>query len=342
MDRYKQLKDFLEHKLSEQESKEFVEWFLSEGGREKLSAAIDDAWDQPHKNENYAELDIETLLKKTHQKKNDEVILTHSKSHKKEVRLIDSKKRLSSWKIAASITIVFLLSLLTFQLFKKVPKEDVIQEKIFVTKSNPSGMKTKIRLPDGSMVYLNSESSITYPKDFISDRKITLIGEAFFEVKKDSLHPFEVKSHRLITQALGTSFNIKAFEKEKIEVALLTGKVSVSDKVTDQVLFLDPGEGAVVKGNSPSLKKQKIDIKFITQWMYGVLEFKKTPFPEIIKELERWYGVTITVKGDASAIKGSGRFRDGESLDNVLDVLSYSMSFDYAISKNEVTINLTQ
>ncbi|GAB3651692.1 FecR family protein [Echinicola sediminis] len=340
MDKKKQLDDFIEGRLSDREAQAFLEWIMSQEGEEELAASIDEVWFNKNKEEEYPEWDMEKLLSETQRLRGEGKKLALLKSGK--VNNGPSKNR--SWnapwlRVAAVLVFLFSFSYVLLKWNEKPVEVKEIPAPEFITRSNPSGVKTKVQLPDGSVVLLNSESSLTYAKDFVNNRNVELEGEAFFMVNKDSLHPFSVKSKRLTTVALGTSFNIKAFKgDEKVEVTLATGKVRVEDELTSKALLLDPGEATKVEDNSESFDKYKADVSFITQWRFGVLEFRKTPFIQIIEELERWYGVQIKVNGELPAEKGSGKFRDGESLVNVLDVLSYSVDFDYEIKKNLVEI----
>jgi ferric-dicitrate binding protein FerR (iron transport regulator) len=128
--------------------------------------------------------------------------------------------------IAATILVIALVGMSYFA-STDINNVDEVHASI-VHKSNPAGQKSKVFLPDGSIAWLNSESSISYESEFKdSSRHIHLTGEAFFEVKKDSIRPFVVYSGAISTTALGTSFNINAFNESNITVSLTTGKVNV-------------------------------------------------------------------------------------------------------------------
>ena len=207
-------------------------------------------------------------------------------------------------------------------------------------KENPAGQKSRIHLPDGSFVNLNAGSYLKYADDFNNNRSVELVGEAFFEVQKRPEAPFRVTSKGIVPTALGTSFNIKAYKATGlVEVALATGKVSVEDTFSQSKLLLLPGQMATKLDASNQLVMSETDAKIIGQWRNGILLFDSTPLANVINSLENWYDVEIMVQGDVSGILCSGTF-DNEYLDNVLDVLSHTIGFEFQIENKVVTINL--
>jgi len=203
----------------------------------------------------------------------------------------------------------------------------------------PIGAKLETLLPDGSSVWLNSGGIIDYYHDKYSNTRIVqLQGEAFFEVVENPEVPFIVKAKGISVRALGTSFNIRAFEeKESSEVALLTGKVLVTTSGGDDQLELLPGEKAVIKGLDSQLTKQRFNYLQEIGWKDGILVFEKADFNSIKEKLERWYGVTIYVS-DQSEFEDwevDSQF-DNTSLELVLENLSFTKEFNYKINGNEI------
>lgn len=200
-----------------------------------------------------------------------------------------------------------------------------------VIKTNPKGQKSTIILSDGSRVILNSESSISYPKQFGSTREIKLIGEAFFEVTQDVAKPFIVRTGNLSTTALGTSFNIRHYPDERNSyVSLATGKVLVkvqegSNEIQD---ILVPGEQVISKKDQVSLQKINYNYKDVFLWKEKVIYFNHADWATITNTLERWYGVTISSNEPLRMVDYTGQF-DNQSLDLVLKSLSYSLGFNY-------------
>jgi transmembrane sensor len=153
-------------------------------------------------------------------------------------------------KIAATLLILFAATYLFINKTKNSIDSSVVEANLII-KGNPAGQKSRITLSDGSIVWLNSASSISFLEKFPPDaRNITLEGEAFFEVTQDTLRPFVVTTGNVSTTALGTSFNINAFDAENIKIALITGKVKVvNESHHEQPYFLNPGMGLIFKGN---------------------------------------------------------------------------------------------
>lgn len=199
------------------------------------------------------------------------------------------------------------------------------------------GVKVALTLQDGSKVLLNSGSTLRYISHFEKDRReLYLTGEAFFEVEKDSLRPFVVKSPGLVTKALGTSFVIKAIDQQESMVALVSGKVSVeTDDEFGRATILLPGF-AYYSGTDTYSKP--FDPEVVLAWTQKTIRFEKTPMLEVIRVLENWYGVQISYpKNPANNLKISGKFHD-QTLENVLRGMSYTGRFDFEINQDNVTL----
>lgn len=223
---------------------------------------------------------------------------------------------------------------------KEIDHRAMLQEGAkWITKSNPKGQKSKIHLPDGSTVILNAESQIRFKNDFgKADRDIFLNGESFFEVAQDSLLPFRVFSGELVTTALGTSFNINSYDKNRVNVQLATGQVKVfKEELESESLLLQPGEEVIMEGHGP-MRKRNFDRQTAFLWKDGTLKFTDVSFSEFKITLERWYGVEIRFKGTpSSTIAISGEFKD-KYLSNVLESLGFAYGFDFEIAQKKVTI----
>ncbi|AWW30807.1 hypothetical protein DN752_12095 [Echinicola strongylocentroti] len=216
------------------------------------------------------------------------------------------------------------------------------EEVAWIIREALPGEKKKVSLPDGSSVILNSASTLRYRTDFgVSHRDVTLIGESYFDVAKDSLRPFRVYTGELMTEAVGTAFNVSAFEGEAAQVQLVEGKVKVElhpkdDTEVDRI-YLDPGEQAMASAGT--FAKGKFDPRTALLWTEGTLYFDDQPFANVMKALERWYGVTIESEGQKpSSLRVSGEFHR-DNLENVLQSISYSFDFDFNIDHKQVSIH---
>ena len=331
MDRRTQIKQYFEGKLSRQEAQEFLRWFNSAECEHEVHAEIDKLW-YSDKISNQ-EWDGSDILERIQQHKSNERSLNIQKPHDR-----SSKKTslIPYLKIAAAAALLIASTLIYLNLDKQeVPRDQVVYKDII--KSNPFGQKSRVHLPDGSVVNLNSGSQLKYTEGFHNGRVVYLEGEAFFDVKKDSLRAFTVHSGRLSTTALGTSFNINAFGEGE-EVVLVTGKVSVTDTGSKNELLLDPGEKVMIKKTNNTLKKETVNIAAYTYWKDGVLYFDKVSMQDVINVLERWYGVSIIVEGRIPDDKCTGLFKKNEYLTNVLNILSHSVPFNYTLNDNEVKL----
>lgn len=242
-------------------------------------------------------------------------------------------------KYAAAVSLLIISSIFIFSFFSDKPAEQAIA---MVVKQNPAGQKSTVRLPDGTRVWLNSASRIKFPEQFIHDRTVELQGEGYFEVVKDPEKQFKVASNGVITTAIGTSFNIKAYdEQQEVEVRLVSGKVSVETSNVDlnqqQKIFIAPGEQVIFDIHSQKLTKALSENKSIL-WKDGIISFNKAGFGQIKKELERWYGVKIEVQHLNRELSYTAEF-DNESLERVLERMAFTEKFTFRMKEDTITIN---
>ncbi len=237
--------------------------------------------------------------------------------------------------IAATLLILFCLWA-QYEAFQYNP-QPVEKTKIpMITRSNPAGQKSIIDLPDGTKIHLNSESIVEFPQKFSEDiRLVSLKGEAFFEVKKET-RPFLVESGNTKIHVLGTSFNVKQKNNEPLYVALVTGKVRVNAGNGDQVT-LDPDEMLVMEKGG-EFYKRKFDPLNELGWKDNYLIFKNTIFSDVIDKLENWYGVKIVVKGHIDPKWTYSGVYKGEKLENVLRGICMTSGMNYKIDKRNITI----
>lgn len=241
------------------------------------------------------------------------------------------------WGMQAAACVLALIAL-TLGLHAHTSTKIVAQDNrsTSVVKENLRGEKSKIGLPDGSTVYLNNNSKISYRSKFDSKREIFLQGEAFFEVAKDSTRPFLVHANGLLTKALGTSFNIKAPPGEPVEVGLVQGKILVSPNYGEQHARVIDDQGGKATFD---VERGKLDISTYPdmdfyQWTKRIIIFKAASFEEVRETLENWYNVDIGVENLQRPINFTGRFQ-GQSLETVLEQLAYTERFTFAIDKED-------
>lgn len=164
----------------------------------------------------------------------------------------------------------------------------------------PSGQICELKLSDGTKVWLNSESTISYPANFDkSQRSVHLTGEAFFEVNKQN-RPFVVSTQTMHVKVLGTSFNLEAYPENRfVKTVLIEGRVEIQDQDQEKLTEIKPGELALLDIQTHELSTSPVNTQAYSSWKEGVLSFSKEPLETIIPKLERWYNVQFVFKDQA-------------------------------------------
>jgi transmembrane sensor len=206
----------------------------------------------------------------------------------------------------------------------------------------PLGQKAKIVLPDSSYVWLNSGSSLKYRGSFnIKEREVFLKGEAFFDVKHNKSKGFRVKTGILDVNVYGTAFNVKNYDNDTHqEITVAEGKVGVSGR-GKEIRQLMPGEQALLNKKSNKFTFAKTDPEIVSSWKNNELIFDNTPLTEVIKYMERWYGVNITI---GSEMKGKHNYTfkiKTESLTEMLEKMKVMTPLSYNIDGKNVKIHYT-
>jgi ferric-dicitrate binding protein FerR (iron transport regulator) len=185
----------------------------------------------------------------------------------------------------------------------------------FNTLSTPRGGQYQVMLPDGSKVWLNAASRLKYPTAFIGkERIVELEGQAYFEIAKNAHQPFKVHVNGSDIQVLGTSFDVMAYPDEKTtNTTLLEGAVKVADKI------LKPGQQAAVSGSDINIRQVNTDDAIA--WKNGYFSFRDADLPTVMRQLSRWYDVTISYHGAIPQGTFSGEIGRTLSLEQALQIL---------------------
>ncbi len=187
---------------------------------------------------------------------------------------------------------------------------------------NPKGSKViDITLADGSKVWLNAGSSVTYPVAFAAqERKVSVTGEAYFEVNHDASKPFIVNTKDVNIQVLGTDFNVNTYDDETdIKVTLLQGSVKVSRE--NNSLLIKPGQQAVIHRSGDLSLKKDIGTEEITAWKNGRFIFNGTGIESIMKQVSKWYDVEVVYNGKISKETFSGVLNRNGNLSQIIPLL---------------------
>ena len=241
------------------------------------------------------------------------------------------------WKytaIAASILLVLLSTLYTATFFenKLIPNIEVLAV---------AGSKTRVVLPDETVVWLNGNSVIRYPQEFSSnDRLVSISGEAFFEVSKDKDKPFIVQFDQMDIKVLGTEFNVlAAADSDVIETTLLNGSVAICNTSNQKEEILRPNQQALFNKQSKTVEVLNVEAESYVSWVNGNFNFKGIMLTEIVRQLERAYCVKIHIQKDSlKTIRLQGRFMSEKTLDEILSILQISANYKYKRIKGEIFI----
>jgi ferric-dicitrate binding protein FerR (iron transport regulator) len=236
-------------------------------------------------------------------------------------------------KYAAAIAVLAVLSISTYLGMQSGDKN--------LRAETGFGETKRIELTDGTVVTLNSRSTLAYPSENDKSlREVILSGEAYFDVAPDPRKPFIVKAGDVEIRVTGTQFNINAYENEEfVTTTLFQGSVSVHTS-DGSVQRLDPGQQAVFAKTGKTLNiEQPGKLNEFIEWKTGIIFFNNQPLKEIIKILERTYDVSFSIDGhELFEIRITARFTSEESVENILDILGESAGFTYDKNNNTYRI----
>lgn len=190
----------------------------------------------------------------------------------------------------------------------------------FNTLSVPRGGQYTITLSDGTKVWLNAASSITYPNVFTgAERKVEISGEAYLEIAKNAQQPFRVKANGTEIQVLGTSFNVNAYSDENaVRATLVDGSIKVINGATSQAKLLVPGQQAEVSANNESVKVETVDTDQVLAWKNGLFSFNNADIKTVMRQLSRWYDINIVYENGIPSQRFYGDMNRNLSLSQVL------------------------
>lgn len=211
------------------------------------------------------------------------------------------------------------------------------------------GVKARVILPDGSKVWLNSDSRMVYPDRFETDiREIEFSGEAYFDVVRDSLRPLVINTNKdFKVEVLGTKFNLKSYDNDsEARTTLYSGSVKIVSKVPggklkndkEVVTKLKPLESCIIRDKQNPIHIKPENPEKQTAWKDGRIIFESTPMAETIKILERWHGVEFEVKDKSVyTFDITARFKS-ESIVQIMEMIKYCALIDYSIDSNKVVL----
>lgn len=204
--------------------------------------------------------------------------------------------------------------------------------------TTPVGGIYKVVLPDGSNVWLNAASKLTFPSAFIgSRREVTLEGEGFFEITKDAAKPFTVKLNiDEEIKVLGTVFNVMVYGDEPHQkITLLEGSINFKQK--GETHILKPGQQAVIAGDNTEIREALTEHE--TAWKNGLFDFQNDDLPSIMRKLSRWYNVGVELNARDLSGHYTGSIRKSSGIKEVLKMLEVAGNLNFSISQRKIIVN---
>ncbi|MGF7232105.1 FecR family protein [Arachidicoccus sp.] len=225
--------------------------------------------------------------------------------------------------------------------YKEEGASNQLQGIHYNTMTTPRGGQYAIELPDGTKVWLNAASSITYPTMFAANtREVSITGEAYFEVTKNPNKPFIVSTPRgMKVQVLGTHFNINAYKDENIiKTTLLEGAVRVT--CANSLEKLVPGEQAQLTANGGLKLLKDVDVDDVIGWKKGVFDFNNADIASVMRQLSRWYDVDINYKVESMPTDlFSGIINRNNSIQQVLKMLETTLRVHFLIQGKSILVS---
>lgn len=204
--------------------------------------------------------------------------------------------------------------------------------------STAKGESYKVRLPDGTQVWLNAASSISYQTNFSTQklRNVTLKGEAYFEVTKDLKRPFIVKTDQQEVMVLGTRFNINSYTDELgIRTTLVEGKVKIN--TTQKEIVIHPGQQAMVS-HTGNIKLTEVDTDKMIAWTKNEFIFDGEDIESVMRKISRWYNVDIVYKGDKTKERFGGGLSRFDKVEQVLELLEKTKAVHFTIKGKTIYV----
>ncbi len=213
------------------------------------------------------------------------------------------------------------------------------KEPQYYTLDVPKGAEYRLVLSDGTKVFLNAGTTLSYPDRFVGkNREITLSGEAYLVVAKDANHPFIVNTDDVKIQVLGTVFNVNAYPDGKwVRTTLVEGKVET--ECNNQNIVMAPGTQVAYDRISQIVDYKPVDVHLYTSWIEGYYDFEEMELGELMQIISRWYDIPIDfASADLKKIKFSGRLQRYESAETLFEMLGYTQELSFDLTKHRVTI----
>jgi len=266
------------------------------------------------------------------------------KSFRQLVRRVEAKRRRefikSIGKIAAFALVLITSTVFLTLHFVQKPTREIATNTLYV----PAGQRAQLTLEDGTTVWLNAQSTLTYPSHFAGkERKVAITGEAFFDVAKNPRKPFIVESQDIRLEVLGTQFNVYEYPQTGYSrIALIEGSVKIyrGDNESDNIV-LKPNQEVILQGENVSISEITNPNHFL--WKDGIYCFENERLLDIIEKLQLYYDVTIRVEDpEIFNVRYTGKFRQRDGIDEILRIIRKIHPFHIVKDRDNNIITLSR
>ncbi len=307
---------YLSNKSNEEDFNNFLDLFLKDEKKKELERRM--YFDWQNRPDNNVAPDLTAVLHEIHYEINKSDKYT---AEKKSISFYMSK--------IAAILILPLAFALFYQWISYSSGGGFTQ-----TVSTPLASRANFTLPDGSQVWLNAGSTISFPSRFgKKSRVIRLTGQAYFDVKKEKI-PFSVETKDFSVKVLGTAFDVFAYPGENAVVTLERGKVQIETN-SNSTADLDPGQQAIINNLDGQIEKRSIDPRAFVAWKDNRLTFVDEPLEKVVLCLERWFNVTINIEDiSIRKLKVNGTI-EYETISEVMDLLKITAPINCTYDKDK-------
>lgn len=324
---------YFNNQTTDSENLVVQKWLLNRDNDTEIKIYLNNFWEKMDISNESAIFDKEHMLDKIHHTINIKPGTNNvKKSGKRSINMF-------WYKVAAIIMLPLLIFNVAYFGIKSFKAKELSWQTIEVS----PGTKSKFTLPDGTLVWINSNSRISFPIQFIgNERLVKLSGEAYFEVASNKNKPFKVRAANAEIVALGTKFNIKAYSDENILYAtLIEGKISVEaycNNNNSKLKILSPNETARVQKNLDNIEVEETESKVALAWLNNKLVFKNSKLVDILPRLSRWYNAEFVIADkEIEDLTYTITLKD-ETLIQMINLLKIATPIDYVIEK-ESNIN---
>ncbi len=336
------MKKLFNYEYSEEELKKFLKELDSKEEQDFFSVEAKRLWkkSEEHKNQFVADHEkiFAQILDRIHQAEN-----TKATTSKRKIFSINNYLNGTVFQNLLKIAAVFLIPVLLFAGGYFLLRHPRPSATAYIRVEVPRGVKRLLVLPDSTKVWINSECTLKYPKHFVGKtRTIYLVGEAYFEVTRDTAHPFIVSTPEMNVKVLGTGFNVSAYPAKPVSVTLVHGRimayhVNANGNVESKVI-LTPGERSVFITKKDVFTVIKVDTRIYTSWKDGSLVFNDTPLSEVITRINRWYNVDMVANDKTIEHFDYTVDFENDSLPVVLKLLAKMTPIRFTLSGSQIFV----